>query len=817
MQLTALRLTRKPTLKLAGIRKSYEVHTWDESDELYTSNSGPRILEIEGGAVFVDGNPIVDAQFENDGLTWSQKTADYYTSGAIHFTPDGMAFGGVVHLGKDELTATAHYVSGVTPPTIYETQVAKSASGDGSETGVTVTLGYEYVSMNQLPTPVIKFDSEDVTSIVTLTINPKNQALQLEIPFYAPAAAVAAESCELWPASGKIEFAWDGESFTGSMKKYDKKTGDESKNALAWKGKARPMAAPLKAARLAAPKLLTVSTLSIAELMSISPEGVDELAMQMLIENTKWAMNENWLRDFFGESKPVLDPTRIEVIKKDEKFYTEKFAPVYLGWGIANMAGTGAPKRPLSDNEKRKLKYYMHNGVAKEEGYNKQNQALYLQAFVRASPKLREYIADGGPKWAEQLYNAITTVPQINIMINRIVGTGDMELATRYTNLLAALQPVKAETESFASKYQELLACKGFAYIAPDVKLDDEKDIMRWLPSIIGQFIEQYITLPSNPTREEIIRHEMALQLQAASIELGSINKLSGAIANTLAAAPGTNIVNRVQNAAQSWQQRYPKVAKLSRFFFTAVWCYGLTNAIAGFKKWEELDDIQKGRLVVSTVQLFGKLILAIPTILESTAWGFAKIAEVQNFFSKTRNVAEVGQALVQVERRWMARAAASLRETVTAARAADTTMGKVFNNIAKIGRWLSVLVAAGFATLATIEFVKALQNGDSTMMDKAFTGIIACSAILETVCVVGALFVASQVFAIAGAVLAVIGLIFTLVEMFRPRPEPESPVDTFNDKTLRPFAQALPEPPADWKPKDKLSFFESPLIMAAG
>ena len=56
-----------------------------------------------------------------------------------------------------------------------------------------------------------------------------------------------------------------------------------------------------------ADELMAVTTLSIAELISISPEGADELAMQMLIENMKWAMNENWLRDFFGEAKPVLE------------------------------------------------------------------------------------------------------------------------------------------------------------------------------------------------------------------------------------------------------------------------------------------------------------------------------------------------------------------------------------------------------------------------------------------------------------------------------------------------------------------------------
>jgi len=828
MSETTLMLRRKPSLQLAKVSKCYAIHTWNDTEGLYAANSELRTIEIEGGAVFLDGLPIVNPRFESDGLTWSQKTADHFSSGAIHFTSDGLAFAGVVHLGADELHATAHYISGVTPPTVYTTKVAKAGvagaavSADEWETGVTVTIGYEYSSEHQLPTPIIKFNGEDATSVVALTIKPENQALQLEIIFDPTAAGVAAETFALWPASGKVEFSWDGESFTGSMKKYDKVKGEESKLRFTWAGQAQPMVVSLKAPRLATPELLAVSTLSLPELISISPEGVDELSMQMLIENMKWAMNENWLRDFFGEAKPVLEQSRVDLIKKDEGFYKQNFAPVYLGWGIANMAGPGAPKRPLSDDEKRRLKYYMHNGLAKEKGYNEQNQGLYLQAFIKSSPKLSAYIADGGEKWAKTLYGAITTLPQINLMVNRIICNGDMQLATRYTNLLAALQPSGTKpSESYAFKYQEVLTCAGLTRIAPEVKLNDEGAIMRWLPEILTKFMAQYSVKPENPTKEQIVRYELALQLQAAQIELGSITKLSSALANTLAAAPGTNIAARAQNAAATWEQRYPKLAKLSGIFLTAAWCYGVANVFAGFKNWENLDAIEKSRIVLSTVQLFGKLVIAIPSIFEKTAWGFGKIGEIANFFSRAETAVEIGQAMAQIDRNWMARCATTMKDAFDAGsraiRAENTTLGRLFNNINKIVRWLGVLVSAGFAALSTIEFIKALKDGSSTDMDKAFTGIIACSAILETICLVANLLIASQVFAIAGAVLAVIGLIFTLVEMFRPREAPDTPVDNFVDNTLRAFAQKLEAPPADWKPKaEPKMFFVQPAAAAA-
>jgi hypothetical protein len=822
-------LKRKPSLKLAKVKKSYAIQIWNGTEGLYAVNSELRLLEIEGGDVFVDGHPIVDPQFEADGLTWSQKTADRYTSGAIHFTPDGLAFAGVVHIGTDELHSTAHYISGVTPPTVYKTKVAKTGvagsieSGESWETGVTVTIGYEYQSEHTLPTPVIKLGGEDATTVTALTINPKTQALQLQINFDSMMAALGEQSNALWPASGKVEFSWDGESFTGSMKKYDKTTGDESKLSFTWNGQAEPVAVTLKAPRQAAPQVLTVSTLSIAELISISPEGADDLAMQMLIENMKWAMNESWLKDFFGEAKPVLEPSRIDLIKKDEGFYTGAFAPTYLGWGIANMAGTGAPKRPLSDDEKRKLKYYLYNGIARDTRYNKQNQGLYLQAFIRSAPKLKEYIADGGTKWAKNLFNAISTDAQINLMINRIVVTGDMQLATRYTNLLATLQLSEGiPVDNYATKYQELLTCKAISHIAPDIKLDNETDIMKWLPNILEKFMKEYEVKPANPTREQLVRYDMAVQLKAAEIELGGITKLSGALANTLASSQGKNIVERAQNAAVSWEQRYPKLAKVSGIFLTAAWCYGLTNAITGFKNWDKLNDLERTRVVLSTVQLFGKLVLAIPAIFEKTAWTFGKLSQISNFFSSAENAAAVGQAMAQIDRNWMARFSTYMKDcfdsAARAVKAEGTTMGKVFNNINKICRWLGVLVSAGFAALSTIDFINALKNGDSTLMDKAFTGIIACSAILETVCLVANLLFATQVFAIAGAVFAVIGLVFVLVEMFRPRPQPDTPVDVFMDNTLHPFVRGLNiEVPTDWKPQSEhAKFFVQPLTATA-
>src|SRR5207249_643531 len=98
---TNFKLRRKPSLQLTQVSKCYAIQTWNDTEGVHAANSELRTIEIEGGTVFVDGRPIVNPRFESDGLTWSQKTADQFSSGAIHFTPDGLAFAGIVHLGAD--------------------------------------------------------------------------------------------------------------------------------------------------------------------------------------------------------------------------------------------------------------------------------------------------------------------------------------------------------------------------------------------------------------------------------------------------------------------------------------------------------------------------------------------------------------------------------------------------------------------------------------------------------------------------------------------------------------------------------------------
>src|SRR5581483_11251068 len=174
-------------------------------------------------------------------------------------------------------------------------------------------------------------------------------------------------------------------SFTGWMKRYDPATGQQTKLQYDWVGETH-LQKSTSAPRRQAAQLVTGTPLDIKELITISPEGVQEMSFRMLIENMKWAMDDNWLKNFFGETKPVLTKDRTDLINKNLNFYQQKLAPTYLGWGFCNMSGSGAPKNPLTEAQKFKLRYYLYNGMGREEGYNIQSNGIFLEAFIASSP-----------------------------------------------------------------------------------------------------------------------------------------------------------------------------------------------------------------------------------------------------------------------------------------------------------------------------------------------------------------------------------------------------------------------------------------------
>jgi len=295
----------------------------------------------------------------------------------------------------------------------------------------------------------------DVSAMSSWTIDPKSQRTVLLLNLDA---SVVCEFDAALYTSARIAFdqlVLDP-TFVGSVSAT---CADESgSGSYLWTGTAQPSGVAANGGRATtapAPIELTAADLQTSpsdlrksELITIVPDSsVTNEANAMLVENMKWAFSQSgdesgWVAEFFGEEPPALPTDRMELVKRSLSWYQDNFGKAYVGWTFANYSGANAPGVQLNDEQKLKLKYYLQTGMAKETDFTTQQNGIYLQAYVAALPRLQAYIADGGEKWAKEVYDVITSPAQLTLMVNRIYGAagtpGTMEPANNFATLLRA-------------------------------------------------------------------------------------------------------------------------------------------------------------------------------------------------------------------------------------------------------------------------------------------------------------------------------------------------------------------------------------------
>lgn len=770
-------------------------------------------LVISKGDVWLDGEKIHHPEFGLKSVNWSQQTSDSFCSGVLHFSVDGLAFTGTIHKGKTASAATAIHVTGTAAPTIFETNIICDAS---KLTGLNFKLGYKPSGMGGFPVSIRELglddNYQDIAPISSMKVDPQNNQLIVSIEFDPDIAAAGyAMFGEIWPANFSLELSWDGKSFSGNMNQYDPQSQKPKPESCDWSGVSSPHSALIKdqALRLlamAAPKKLSAAApqLSVGDLMTISPDGVRDLANTMLIENMKYAMPDEWRSNLMGSEKPVLSQQRISQIQTAKDFYAQKLSPAYLTWGLANTDNPAITVK-LNSGQKRKLKYYLHNGLAKEKGYNAQANMLFIDAFIESSPKLKTYLDDKTTDWGQKLYDTLTTDEQINQVVNIVIANQSMQVPNRYATLIACF-PNKSD---LAIQYNKMLVSALMMHISSDYDGSDKSQIMEWLPDFIQQFILAYEHQPTDPDEQaEMARWEQAEALKEAAEAIGGIVQLANAMADCITAAGGASFYSKTKDAQQAFLDAHPKFSKVASFLRVAMLAGGIYSAVEGFMHWKELDTKGKIGLIITTVDLVGNLILAIPDIIKITDMSISGIVKVSRWFSSTRVGTLLSEGLDRLASRlpdapdWLVRIATKIGDFFDAAKRliVDSAefLSKIFRGFAKFMRFFGVAVAGAFAVLSTITFVEDLLSGASTV-DTVFDGLIAGTGILETVCLVVDLLVVTEVFAVAAAVLAVLGIIFVIVEMLIPKPKPESPMDKFLKDTGIPFIAKLVEPPADW------------------
>ncbi|PJD91374.1 MAG: hypothetical protein CK424_07065 [Legionella sp.] len=781
------------------ITRNYTIQAWDQERKTYTNEASVAKIFLRAGQLFVNNRRILHPSFyaNTNTISWCEKGEKFFSAGVLHLTDDGLSLSGHFSHGTDVKTALPYMVCGITDPLVYKNSLSELQHP-------TPILQIDYVYTENLlgdSFPVLRvqlkasdnLDWQDVTHCATTTINPETNGLNITLESPEKQSVFFSGMTK-----STFEISADTTSLTGDI---EAQNGEKN----VWTAHlANPIIQNFIEENVPAVALVATDDLSVTELHTIAPssDAMQQNSQNLLIENMKWAigqMDNDWLNQFFGEVQPNLSAERQQSINQDLSFYQTKLAIAYMGWGLDSMSGQGAPKTPLTSDQKTQLENYLKTGLAKEPGYNLQMNIINRLAFVGAAPRVQQYIDDTASNWAQQLYDAIISPQQIILMVNRISIAGDMTLVNRYSTLLYTLQ----SSGDLATQYHKTILLACLTNLTNNAKLDD-KDQLSWLTDYIQIFINQYITLPTNPTAAQAAKQQLAQDMKSAAEQMGGVLALADALANAITAAGQTGtIFSRASAAEDSFIANNPKLlelgASVAKCIKIAMWVGSLIAVIQGFENWKSLDTLEKVNLITTLVQLTGQAIEAIPDLLKIGKAAFEDLVDFKNLISGENALGEIGSGLEFADGDWLG----SGNKTIEAMFDVETKEikieGTVFDSLLSGGRlflkWLGPACAAAFAVVNTITFYKDIRDGASTEQ-KAFDGIIAASAAIETVCLTLELMEVSAAFGPAGAIFAVIGLIFVMVELFKPSSPPESPVDIFMDNNLRPFITSLPSAP---------------------
>jgi hypothetical protein len=797
---------------LLAARHRYEVRVWDESSQKLLAHPAVPEIEWNGGDLYVDGHPILEPKVDGNVVSWLQISTDHFCAGTLQFTEDRLAFIGSLSIGRDETSAEIHSVAGAVPPSVYRTKVAAQGyDGDkpGPVTGwsnaLTLTLGYELSEDDHMPVLIVKVNGVDCMAEGSAAVSLEDGHLKVtllsndDVPDYA-------EIYPEWPGEAVFTFSWDADSFSGWLRKYDAAQKDRlTAKRFQWLGELSEQPALLRTAprRLAKESvtLRAAEPLTLAELKSLHPENLDAILNDHLLENMKYAMDDNLRVTFFGQTKPDLPEGRRKLVEQDKEFYRDKFAVSYLAWGLNQSDGAVKPSNPLNDKEKKRLKYFLHHGLAKSEAYNRQSNGMFRSAYLVAAPRLRAYAADNGEEWAKKLFNHLMRPQNLVEVIAAVKADGGKtEIPQRYCNLLWALAPEK----DYPVKYYNQVLSGVLGWPIEEIEFTEEtKDhIVKWAKDWIQRFVEQNFEKPDVETQGALARWKLAKDLKEVMDKTANAEQLAKAMAQAMIAAnPGKNLWERTIRAEAWLVEKYPAFGKvLGRAVRVGAWCYGMYTVAGSYMRWEDLDEKQRISLVTETVALARNLIMQIPGIVSEVADILAwKAARQAVRVAPEAGVAGVLEGAAAGREPWIQRAARNMDGFVRDAKAANNSFGRFFRIVGKIVQIAGVLISAVYTAISVWNFIDQVNAGAPTL-DLAFNGIVMAASLVETCALLLSLFLTSSLLTIIGGVAALIGLVFALVQMFRTRDTPPNPIDEFMDGKGRGLIGSLEDPPADWK-----------------
>lgn len=411
----------------------------------------------------------------------------------------------------------------------------------------------------------------------------------------------------------------------------------------------------------------------------------------------------------------------------------------------------------------------------------------------------------GGMKWAKKLFTVLTTGTQFIFMVNRIAGAaGDpaaLAPANNFACLLTALDP----SGTIAQNYLQSVLSGVVVKLVPDVVQSDKDTIMYWLPPTMDELFRKLAAgeLPQEADISETEAKEMSQEYQKHKAEFNS------ALADLLIAV--SNITSGLMEQAKAAEARFveiatrwPKLAKASRFMLPALWIGGVTSVIVALVKgdWKNMTDVERATFVTDCVQLTVTGFKVVPIVWQGTksvtmnVWNklndwWNRPVQQQQIISQQSNVAKLDrQNMVERESR-------NIDELIEVSEATGTP-GKstIYERLFREGKFSTALkvvgaaVAVAMAAFSCWQLIKDIRSHGS-ITTLTFDSLMLAATFLAAVCAVADLFIVTTVIPIAGAVLAIFGVIIGVFAGFFEKPD--NPLDDWMVDHGIPFVKGLP------------------------
>lgn len=420
-----------------------------------------------------------------------------------------------------------------------------------------------------------------------------------------------------------------------------------------------------------------------------------------------------------------------------------------------------------------------------------------LTGYTIKSAEAATVAADsGGLKWAKKLFTELTTSQSFVQMVMRVRGaTGDPKALGPVNNFSCLLTALDRSGALAASYFQSVLSGVVIKLI-PEVTYDSKAAVMKWLPDTVQEVLRK-LAHGELPDQKEI----SATEGQAMYDEyLKHKDAVDSALGELFVSTGNSGILEQARRADANFEAsittRWPKLAKMGKMVVVIGWIGGMVSAVKTVTNgdWKNMNDKDRATFVTNCVQLGLAGFKVVPMIWEGikgvtiaiwrqlTSWWNRAFGQVAG--QQANVVGNAGRVVEEVAANVGAEMAA------TSARGWARVFGEgLFRGVLKI---MGVIAAAAMAGYSLWQLITDIEKGASVSA-LVFDSLIFAVNFLTTVCLVVDLFIATSWIPIAGAILAVAGIIIGFLSGYFDKPA--SPLEKWLKDFGIPFANGLINP----------------------